>query len=199
MRAEAVISPQPSKKARTTAETAAAREVNRARMKLSGDKTLFSRMWGMRPRYAARAASKSEPNALSILFSRSSVEVSATHGRVMAQIKKIETTGHTELPVSLSRSRVDLLEAMISLGNQLQRTIMEKILGVGIWNGGRKGRKDDSNGACNLMQRRAIILVGHYRFVRDIHVLSGELKDSDVRESNWILTECKGGRKRRVG
>lgn len=64
----------------------------------------LSRMSGMRLRYAVRAALKNEPNPSSILLSRSSGQIVATHGRVTAQTNKTQTIGHMNLLVSLLQS-----------------------------------------------------------------------------------------------
>lgn len=113
MRFEAATSPSPSKKARTTAEIAAAKDVARARMKTATNGVLLSRTTGMRPRYAARTALKRDANALRILSVRSS-KTSARHGRVIAQVSKRAAMGHKKLPISLSRTQVDLQRAEIS-------------------------------------------------------------------------------------
>lgn len=68
MRSEAATWLLPSKKARTTVETAAAKEVARMRMETTTNGMFRSRTTGTRPRYAVRTALKSEPNALRILF-----------------------------------------------------------------------------------------------------------------------------------
>lgn len=84
MNAEAAISPVLSKFARTTAVTAAAKELDRTRIKMEKEDVLFCLMRGIRPRYNVREVLKSEPNASRILLSRFSEEISATHGRAMA-------------------------------------------------------------------------------------------------------------------